>query len=151
MSLTVGDRLKQLSGLSGATVGAMLLAIGSGTTMAGCLVSYSGLASGTVAEHLRVDRLPDARYVGGGESAAERDRIIREHYEYLDQLREIKVQIADDMRGARTIALRSDMAVPDAILPPTMRGTVPPTRVADVIGNPLILAALALLIDEADD
>lgn len=43
------------------------------------------------------------------------------------------------------------MAVPDEVLPPSMRGTVTPTRVADVMGNPLILAAQALLIDEADD
>lgn len=56
MSLTLGGRLKQLSGLSGATVGAMLVAIGTGTTMAQCLPSYSGLASGTVGDHLRVDR-----------------------------------------------------------------------------------------------
>lgn len=56
MSLTVGERLKALSGLAGATVGQMLQAIGSGATMAQCLVSYSGLASGTVGDHLRVDR-----------------------------------------------------------------------------------------------
>lgn len=56
MSITVGGRLKALSGLAGTTVGQMLQAIGSGATMAQCLVSYSGLASGTVAAHLLVDR-----------------------------------------------------------------------------------------------
>lgn len=66
-------------------------------------------------------------------------------------LREIQVQIADGARGARTIAMRADMAAPHAVLPPSMRGTVPPTRVADVSGDPFILAALALLIDEVDD
>lgn len=88
---------------------------------------------------------------GGGESAAERDRLVREHHNYLDGLREIKVQIADDVRGARTVSLRADMAVPIDILPPAMRGTVQPLRVADVLGNPMVLAMLALLIDEADD
>lgn len=88
---------------------------------------------------------------GGGRSAEERDHLYREHHEYLDELREIHVQIADDMRGARTIAIRSDMVVPDEILPRAMRGRVQPVHVADVIGNPLILATLAVLIDEADD
>lgn len=50
---TVAERLKTLSSTSGATVAAMLLAIGSsGNTMAERLVSYSGLPTGTVIEHL---------------------------------------------------------------------------------------------------
>lgn len=53
---TVAERLKTLSGLSGATVATMLLAIGtSGDTMAERLVSHSGLPTGTVTEHLLVD------------------------------------------------------------------------------------------------
>jgi len=50
---TVAERLKTLSGMSGATVAVMLLAIGtSGNTMASRLVSYSGLPTGSVVEHL---------------------------------------------------------------------------------------------------
>ena len=56
MSISVGDRLKQLSGMSGVTVGAMLLAIGTGATVGAILVNYSGLPTGTVAQHLLVDR-----------------------------------------------------------------------------------------------
>lgn len=53
---TVGTRLKELSGLSGATVGQMLFAIGGGaTTFQSALVAYSGLVTGTVAQHLMVD------------------------------------------------------------------------------------------------
>lgn len=66
--------------------------------------------------------------------------------DYLDGLRENHAQI-----DGRTIAIRDDMVVPDAIVPRAMRGTVHPTRVVDVLGDQLILAALALLIDEADD
>lgn len=95
--------------------------------------------------------VPPAPTFGGGESAAERDRLIHEHHDYLDGLREIQVQIADDVRGARTISLRADMVVHDEILPPAMRGTVQPVLVGDVIGQPAVLAAIALLIDEADE
>ena len=56
MSISVGDRLKQLSGMSGATVGAMLIVIGGSGTVASALVAYSGLPTGTVAQHLLVDR-----------------------------------------------------------------------------------------------
>lgn len=94
---------------------------------------------------------PAQTFGGGGEDAAERDRLFREHWDYLDGARSVQVQIADDIRGARTVELKTATVVPESILPPSMRGTVPPTRVADVIGDPLILAALALLIDEADD
>lgn len=97
----------------------------------------------------------EVRYSGGGKhhSTKESDqtRLFREHHEYLDGLREIQAQISDDIQGARIIAMRTDMEVPDAILPPAMRGTVPAARVVDVLGAPLILLALALLIDEADD
>ena len=55
MSTTVGARLKLLSGMSNATVGAMLLAIGTGATVGAVLANYSGLATGTVAQHLLVD------------------------------------------------------------------------------------------------
>jgi len=50
--MTVGERLKELSGLSNATVGTMLRAIAAGATVGEILVNYSMLASGTVAEHL---------------------------------------------------------------------------------------------------
>lgn len=150
---TGAERLTLLSGLSGVSAAAHLKNIAAAAGVAGALlVSYSGLSTGTAAEHLRVDRLPDARYVGGGGSSAdERERLHREHWDYIDGLREIQVRIADDVRGARTVSIRADMRIPDEVLPPAMRGTVSPTRVADVLGQPLILAALALLIDEADD
>lgn len=49
------DRLKALSGLAGVSAAAMLLAIGSGATAGACLVDYSGLATGTAAQHLLAD------------------------------------------------------------------------------------------------
>ncbi len=90
-------------------------------------------------------------YRGGGgrqtrQSDDARTKLFREHHDYLDGLRENHAQI-----DGRTIAIRDDMVVPDAIVPRAMRGTVHPTRVVDVLGDQLILAALALLIDEADD
>lgn len=116
-------------------------------TFGGCFLDYAWLVQ---------EELPQSPvyYGGGGKkpiTSEERTRLFREHHEYLDGLREIQVQIADGARGARTIAMRADMAAPHAVLPPSMRGTVPPTRVADVSGDPFILAALALLIDEVDD
>ena len=98
----------------------------------------------------------ELEYHGGGkvarrEGGEDRTRLFREHHGYLDDLRSIQAQITDAARSARAVSIPDGARVPDAILPPTMRGTVPPTRVADVLGNPLILATLALLIDEADD
>ena len=61
MSTTVGARLKYLSGLSGATIGAMLVVIGGAGTVASALVAYSGLPTGTVAQHLLVDRVAGVR------------------------------------------------------------------------------------------
>ena len=61
--MTFGERLKALSGLSNATVGAMLLAIGTGAAVSAVLVSYSGLSTGTVSQHLLVDKVKSG---GGG-------------------------------------------------------------------------------------
>lgn len=53
--MTAGERLAQISGLSGVSAAAMLLAIGTGATAGALLVDYSGLESGTAAEHLLTD------------------------------------------------------------------------------------------------
>jgi hypothetical protein len=105
--------------------------------------------SGVPEEELRPE------YYGGGgkplgESNEARTRLFREHHDYLDGLREIQVQISDDVRGSRTISIPASMPVPDEILPPAMRGKVP-VLAADVFGNAAIIAMLALLIDEADE
>ena len=55
--MTIGVRLKTLSGLSNATVATMLQAIGTGATVGAILVNYSGLSTGTVAQHLLVDKV----------------------------------------------------------------------------------------------
>ena len=48
---TTGERLLQLAGSTG-TAASLLLSIGIGTSAGAALVSYSGMASGTAAEHL---------------------------------------------------------------------------------------------------
>ena len=97
---------------------------------------------------------PDSRvsqYYGGGESPAERERIIREHHDYLDGLREIQVQVADDVRGAVSVSIPLQMPIPDAIVPRAMRDSMNVLRVVDVLDDPLIIAATALMVIEADD
>ena len=54
--MTAAERLKQLSGLAGASAAVMLLAIGAGATAGEILSSQSGLASATAAEHLLAER-----------------------------------------------------------------------------------------------
>lgn len=54
--MTFGERLAQLSGKSGVSVAVMLAAIGTGATFGSVLVNYSGLPTGTVSEHLLVNR-----------------------------------------------------------------------------------------------
>ncbi len=53
--MTAGERLHQLAGISG-TAAALLLAIGAGATTGAALVDYSGLATGTAAEHLLAEQ-----------------------------------------------------------------------------------------------
>lgn len=53
--MTAGERLIALSGLSGVSAAVMLQAIGSGATTGAALVNYSGLSSGTAAQHLLTD------------------------------------------------------------------------------------------------
>ena len=52
--MTAAERLALLAGASGAA-GVLLLTIGTGATAGEALVDYSGLPSGTAAEHLLVD------------------------------------------------------------------------------------------------
>lgn len=101
----------------------------------------------------------DPTYYGGGnqhhkETAAERTRLLRDHWDYLDSLREIQVQVADDIHGERTITIPSNMPLPDVVSARAMRGNVrtsiQPT-VADIFDDPLALSMMALLIDEATD
>ena len=49
---TVGERLVTISGLSGISVSSALQSIGSGGTVGELLISWSGLSTGTVAQHL---------------------------------------------------------------------------------------------------
>lgn len=58
--MTTGERLTQISGLSGVTAVAMLLVIGSGAATGDALVDYSGLSSGTAEQHLLADQVPAA-------------------------------------------------------------------------------------------
>ncbi len=70
--MTAGERLHQLAGISG-TAAALLLAIGAGATTGAALVDYSGLATGTAAEHLLAEHAPVvvvAQSSGYGASAA---------------------------------------------------------------------------------
>lgn len=53
---TAAARLVELSGLSGVSAGAHLLAIGSGSTSGQILVSESPLGTATASEHLMADR-----------------------------------------------------------------------------------------------
>ena len=68
---TFASRLKTLSSMSGATVAAMLLAIGSsGNTLASCVIDYSGLPSGTVVDHILVDHSGSGEVRSGTLTAA---------------------------------------------------------------------------------
>lgn len=96
------------------------------------------------------------RYGGGGRPQEDEDtRLRREHWDYIDGLREIQVQVADDIRGARTISIPLDMPLPEGIAVRAMRGTVQalttPARVVDILDDPIALMMLALLIDESDE
>jgi hypothetical protein len=69
--MTASERLIDLAGFSGATAGALLLAIGMGATAGAALVNYSGLPTGTAAEHLLADQIviQEVRYQGGPDSS----------------------------------------------------------------------------------
>ena len=71
--MTAAERLVALAGQAG-TAGALLLLIGAGATAGAALVNYSGLASGTAAEHLLVDRVPVVAGQAGGGSWIGRPR-----------------------------------------------------------------------------
>ena len=62
--MTLAERLKALSGISGATVGQMLAGIAAGSSMGEIIVAYSGLAVATVEQHLQVSRV-DNPVTGG--------------------------------------------------------------------------------------
>lgn len=85
---TAGERLRQLAGFSG-TAAALLLAIGQGATASAALVDYSGLPTGSAAEHLLAEHaVPPAPTfeisttggagVAGGEWRAVRPRYLRD-------------------------------------------------------------------------
>lgn len=61
--MTAAERLKALSGMAGVSAGAMLIAIGVGLTAGGRLVDYSGLASGSAAQHILVSH--DTQFASG--------------------------------------------------------------------------------------
>jgi len=59
--MTAGERLRALAG-AGGTAATLLLLIGSGATTGDALANYSGLSSGTAAEHLLTDAQVTAGY-----------------------------------------------------------------------------------------
>ena len=61
---TAAERLLSLAGATG-TAAALLLTIGAGATTGAALVDYSGLSSGTAAEHILVEHQAD-QPAGGG-------------------------------------------------------------------------------------
>lgn len=68
--MTALERLKQLSGLSGGSAGEALRKIAGASGLAGALlVGYSGLPTGTAAEHLLADHQQLTQPVGGGGTA----------------------------------------------------------------------------------
>lgn len=102
-----------------------------------------------------VVREEEERYGGGKRRDEDEAWRVREHWDYIESLRAVAVTVADDVRGSYVVPVPLDMAVPDALVPRAMRGTFEtekrPATVADMLGNPLVLAALALMIDELDD
>ena len=90
----------------------------------------------------------------GGRSTHDDYAMHREHWDYIEGLHEIHVQVADDIHGVRDIAIPLDMQIPESlaeamnIKPRAMRGKVLLPTVADVMHDPLILSALIMLIDE---
>ena len=62
--MTTGERLIQISGMSGVSAAMMMQAIGIGSTTGEALVNYSGLPSATAAEHLMAD-VALGRFGGG--------------------------------------------------------------------------------------
>lgn len=60
--MTAGERLRALAGQDG-TAAALLARIGAGATTGAALVNYSGLLTGSAAEHLLAERA--AQWPGG--------------------------------------------------------------------------------------
>lgn len=99
---------------------------------------------------------PEVSGSTGGRRQAEDDQVHRDHWDYIDQLerQHVEIQVADDFSGARTYRLPVDMPLPADLAHRAMRGRVRPgsrPTVADALHDPAILAALVLLIDEADE
>jgi hypothetical protein len=70
---TAAARLVELSGLSGVSAGAHLLAIGTGLTAAALLLSGSPLGTATAGQHLMADRgsiAPPTQEYNGGQVVA---------------------------------------------------------------------------------
>lgn len=96
-----------------------------------------------------IGQAEDVSVYGGGGRREDDAKLVRDHWEYMDELRlakTVSIQVADDVLGARTIELPLDMPVPVAMLP----AGSPAKTVGDALGNPLLLAALVIAIDEAD-
>lgn len=125
--------------------------IGTGNTVGQKIANYSGIPSATVEDHLLFDRPQEAAVTIGGGAGEQR---VRDHWEYMDWLREqqartVTVEVSDDVRGKVAIHIPAAMPVPEqvaAMAPPGRR----PEIVADIVGDPLLMAALVMLIDEAD-
>lgn len=112
---------------------------------------FSGaLFSGALFGEMKIP-LSDQSASVGGKASDNPELLYREHWDYMDDLRAVQVQIADDRRGAVTVSIPLAAAVPDVILPPAMRSRIPVVRVADMLDDPLLLAAMAIIIDAATD
>ena len=108
-----------------------------------------------------VEEHPD-RYGGGTHRRPVVDdaQLHRDHWEYMDRLRERQARATSDQEPAAA-AVPARQAIKPAKAPlvardaRAMRGTVEPHEkppdLAGILGNPLMLAALAVAIDEADD
>lgn len=119
---TAAERLLSLAGTTG-TAAALLLAIGTGATAGGALVNYSGMASGTAAEHLLVEKQATHETYSGGwfdfpdrprrleqaRKVIKRIRAIQDDHEDLDELREeaegISRQLAEVIKEFEALAL----------------------------------------------
>lgn len=145
--MTAGERLHQLAGISG-TAAALLLAIGAGATTGAALVDYSGLATGTAAEHLLAEHAPvvvaQPEYHGGGlRKDVSYDEVSRQ-WELLG-LR-LQPATSNENPPVAPVALDAETPAPSA---PVATFAVPlPMRFIPVL--PHVDAALAGMLAERD-
>lgn len=157
---TAAERLVALAGRGGAAA-ALLLTIGSGATAGEALVNYSGLPSATAAQHLLADR--DRRVAGRGQDERALYRLYREYYEHLAEIRKSKEQASEAQKfdaqrppkarpSQQSVAAKpiEQRARVETGIPPTPSGRGLPNIAEKEDVTPLLLAALAILIEDDD-